>query len=571
MVTSSVTAAYEALVQFLYRAPIGLLQTRLDGEVVMINPMAAQCLLPLVPGGDLGNLFDALRHVLPDLRQRLEAAPPSPGTVVCENQRLAWPDGRRILALDLQRLDDEHLMASLSDVTGADQREHQRLDSRLRDAARVDELTALPNRVAVLERLAAARQASPARPVAVLYINADRFSGVNVAHGAAVGDALLRLMAQRLTHALRPNDGVMGPSAARLGSDEFVVLLEGVQTPDQALGVSRRLADALALPYGIEQLQLQVAVSTGLALSDWTGGSAPDDLLQAARIAMRAAKESGGARCVVFEPGMRQQATARNNLEQDLRVALEGDELFVVYQPIVQLHDQCCTGFEALVRWQHPRLGLVPPSDFIGLAEDCGLIGAVGARVLQLACAQFAHWRQAWGAFCPQVVSVNLSRGQLAEPGLVELVRRILASSGLPPACLQLEVTESMAGQADALLSILPALKALGLTLALDDFGTGYSSLACLHQLPMDVVKIDRSFVSQAETSEHHRVLIEATVRVARSLGMGTVAEGIETPGQARLLGALGCDKGQGFVFARPMTPAHLQAWWDEHHAALQT
>jgi EAL domain-containing protein (putative c-di-GMP-specific phosphodiesterase class I) len=213
----------------------------------------------------------------------------------------------------------------------------------------------------------------------------------------------------------------------------------------------------------------------------------------------------------------------------------------------------------------------VGPAEFIGLAEDVGLIGAIGERVLQLACAQFARWRGSWGEAGPGILSVNLSRGQLDEPGLVGQVQRSLQDSGLPAACLQLELTESMAGQDTVLQSHLPALKALGLTLALDDFGTGYSSLACLHQLPMDVVKIDRSFVSQAETSDHHRVLIDATVRVARSLGMGTVAEGIETPGQARLLQTLGCDKGQGYVFARPLTAAQVQTWWGERQMVGQT
>ena len=571
MHTSHAAGAHEALVQFLYRAPIGLLQTTLDGEIVMINPMAAQCLMPFAPDGQLSNLFEALRQVAPDLRQRLAATEPVPGATVCENLRLAWPTGRRVLALDLQRLDDAHLMASVSDVTLVEQQEHQRLNLRLRDAARVDRLTTLPNRVAVLERLAGAMHARPPRPVAVLCINADRFSGVNVAHGAAVGDELLCHMAQRLTQALRPGDGLGLPSAARVGGDEFVVLLDGVGLPGPALGVAHRLGELLARPYGIGPLRLHVAVSIGLALSMSTSGLEPDDVLQEAGMAMRAAKRGGGARCVLYEPNMRLLAASRGSLEQDLRAAIERDELFVVYQPIVQLADGRCSGFEALVRWLHPQRGLVAPVEFIGVAEDCGLIAAIGARVLQQACAQFARWRQAWGDDAPAVLSVNLSRGQFDEPGLLEQVQRSLADSGLPASCLQLELTESMAGQADVLQSQLPALKALGLSLALDDFGTGYSSLACLHQLPMDVVKIDRSFVSQVETSDHHRVLIDATVRVARSLGMGTVAEGIETPGQARLLHTLGCDKGQGYLFARPMTTAQVQAWWDERLTVAQT
>jgi len=220
-----------------------------------------------------------------------------------------------------------------------------------------------------------------------------------------------------------------------------------------------------------------------------------------------------------------------------------------------------CAGLEALVRWQHPLRGVVPPLEFIGIAEECGLIGALGSFVLGTAVRQLERWRVELGARAPRWVAVNLSRGQLQEPGFVAAVQALLADSGLPPHCLQLEVTESLAAQDAAVQGVLRQLKGLGVTLALDDFGTGYSSLASLQQFPVDVVKIDRSFTSQVDTSVHHRVLVQATVMVASSLGMTTVVEGVETESQAALVRELNCDKGQGYLFSRPLDADALSAW----------
>jgi EAL domain-containing protein (putative c-di-GMP-specific phosphodiesterase class I) len=224
-------------------------------------------------------------------------------------------------------------------------------------------------------------------------------------------------------------------------------------------------------------------------------------------------------------------------------------------------------GVEALVRWRHPVRGVVPPLDFIGVAEECGLIGAVGDFVLATACRQFVQWQQQLGPLAPRMLAVNLSRAQLNQPGWVDSVRHILQDTALDPQCLQLEVTESLAAQDESVQARLHELKALRLTLALDDFGTGYSSLSSLHLLPVDTVKIDRSFVSQADTSPHHRVLIEATVRVAGSLGMGTVAEGIETEAQAAVVRQLGCEKGQGYLFSRPLPAGDMAGWLEAGQA----
>ena len=220
------------------------------------------------------------------------------------------------------------------------------------------------------------------------------------------------------------------------------------------------------------------------------------------------------------------------------------------------------------MRWRHPTRGVVPPVEFIGVAESCGLIDALGSFVLATACRQFMAWQAALGERAPRLLAVNLSRAQLGQPGLVAEVRDTLRATGMAPAQLQLEVTESLAAQDETVQARLHELKALGLTLALDDFGTGYSSLACLHQLPVDTVKIDRSFVSRADTSRHHRVLIEATIRVAASLGMSTVAEGIETEAQAAVVRELGCDKGQGYLFSKPLLAGDVARWLAEAEAA---
>jgi diguanylate cyclase (GGDEF)-like protein len=568
---SSEGAPYDALVQFLYQAPIGLLQASMDGTITMANPMAVQLLMPLATDGALDNLFELLQHAAPQLREQAAATAAS-DTVTGEPLRVTVQAGphRQVLAMRLVRLDGSTLMASVSDITASVQQQQRQLAARLRDAARTDPLTALPNRVAAMESLTAllgrpAGDHTP--PFAVLFINGDRFNRVNTTFGQAVGDEVLRLMAHRLTRAVRGGDADgRGPlTIARLGGDEFLVLLEGLRHADDVHGVAQRLADTLAMPYGVGDRQVHLSASLGVVPGALASGDA-EAVLQDASIAMREAQRAGGGRHVVFVPAMRERAARLGSLENELRRALAEGELFVVYQPIVSLDGQADgAGVEALVRWRHPTRGLVPPVEFIGVAEETGLIDALGAFVLDEACRQFMHWRSELGDRAPLTMSVNMSRAQLARPALADEVRQSLERSGMPATALQLEITESLAAQDDAVKARLHELKSLGLRLALDDFGTGYSSLACLHLLPVDVVKIDRSFVSQVESSLHHRVLVEATILVARSLGMLTVAEGVETSGQAAVLGRLLCDKGQGYLFARPLAADDATRWLQQH------
>lgn len=446
------------------------------------------------------------------------------------------------------------------------------LEEQLREMSRTDTLTQMPNRAVVMERVRDAiirAKAEAGYNFAVLFMDFDRFKQVNDTLGHSVGDELLRQIAQRLQQSLRPGDAYTQSSdfsqmAARIGGDEFVVVLDDIRGDLDAEIVAARLLDVLAQPYVIESHTVNSSVSIGIV----TSTHAADDVeavLRDADIAMYEAKRTGRGRYVLFEPSMHKRVRDDVTLEADLRRALPQDELFVVYQPLVDLASGALAGMEALVRWRHPLRGMVSPVEFIPVAEACGLIEPIGHFVLQTACAEFAHLQALLGQEAPRSVSVNLSRAQLRDPALVSNVRDVLRASGMDAAQLQLEVTESLAAQDGVVQARLQELRSLGVTLALDDFGTGYSSLSCLHELPVDTVKIDRTFVSVAQTSDYHRVLIEATILVAETLGMSTVAEGIETTGQADMMRALRCNKGQGFLFSKPLGLAALVQWISAH------
>jgi diguanylate cyclase (GGDEF)-like protein len=457
----------------------------------------------------------------------------------------------------------EGVVACFVDVT-----RQKQLEQKLRDSARTDDLTLLPNRVVVTDRIRAALERHRAQPgyhFAVLFMDFDRFKQVNDTLGHGVGDELLRQIAGRLQNGLRPGDAFVrtsdfGQMAARIGGDEFVVVLDDIRGDLDAEIVASRLLELLAEPYRIGEHVVNSSVSIGVV----TATHAVDDVdavLRDADIAMYEAKRTGRGCYVMFEPAMHRRVRDDVSLENDLREAMAKGELFVVYQPLVDLATRTLTGMEALVRWRHPQRGLVSPVEFIPVAEAIGLIGRLGEHVLRTACAELAQLQAELGPMAPPSVSVNLSRAQLREPALVSGIQDALRAHGLDAAQLQLEITESLAAQDQMVQSKLGEIQALGVALALDDFGTGYSSLSCLHELPIHTVKIDRAFVSMAQTSDYHRVLIEATILVAETLGMATVAEGIETQGQADLMRALGCGKGQGYLFGAPMEHAELVRW----------
>ncbi|MFO1272995.1 MAG: EAL domain-containing protein [Rubrivivax sp.] len=481
---------------------------------------------------------------------------------------------RRWVDLDMRPLGGGGTVAHGHVMVASDITERRGLQEQLARSARIDALTGLPNRAAVVERVQRALDHAARHPgygFAVLFMDFDRFKQVNDTLGHAAGDELLRQVARRVEEALRPGDAIgrvesQLQTAARIGGDEFVVVLEGIRQVEDARLVAERLLVALSEPYLLGSQMVQSSASIGIVCLDGADGAdgalaSADEVLRDADTAMYEAKRAGRGRAVLFDRSMRERLMQALAIEHDLRRALRENELFAVYQPVVDLQSGAMVGVEALVRWRHPEQGVVPPGRFITVAEETGLIDAIGQQVMRSACAQFAQWRAELGALAPARLAVNLSRAQLQQPALPATVQAVLAEHRMSPAELELEVTESLAAQDERVQTTLRELKAMGVALALDDFGTGYSSLACLHLLPVDTVKIDRSFVAHAETVEYHRVLIEATIRVAQTLGMQTVAEGIETTGQATLMRRLRCDRGQGYLFARPLPAAELVAW----------
>jgi diguanylate cyclase (GGDEF)-like protein len=570
---------YEALVSFLYRVPIGLIEFDEDGEIEMLNPLASQLLMPLATTGILDNVFVVLESTISGLRTRVAEFSPSSG-VVFEALRVtvtagaavsAFPGITKTLSISLLKLGDGKYMLALFDVTVDADRERQRIAEVLHEATHIDALTQMPNRLAVRERLLTlldAGQLSPERNAAVLFVNIDRFKTINDAFSNAVGDGLLQSMAKRLRGLLRGSDLVNAPAsgeqmAARFGGDEFVVVLDHLRHPEDARNVAERMLAALTTAHEVGSRSISCSVSIGISLLDRIDASA-DDVIQNASIAMAEAKRMGGAGYRLYDPAMRERVKRRGEMESELRTALEGGQLLTFYQPVISAEGfdtPHLAAVEALVRWRHPTRGMIPPLDFIGVAEDTGLIVPLGHAVLRMACTDFVGWKKNYGVAAPCKLAVNISRAQLTLPSFAEQVREVLVTTGMRASDLQLELTESLAAQDSVVQACLLELKALGVSLALDDFGTGYSSLSCLHLLPVDTVKIDRSFVDSAGTSLHHRVLIEATIRVAHSLGMTTVAEGVETSEQANILAALQCDKLQGYYFSRALPPEELVTW----------
>jgi diguanylate cyclase (GGDEF)-like protein/PAS domain S-box-containing protein len=412
-----------------------------------------------------------------------------------------------------------------------------------------DSLTGLPNRVLFMDRLERAleRSARLGTSVTVLFLDLDNFKVINDSLGHKAGDQLLIEVARRLRAHLRDAD-----TAARLGGDEFTVLLESASDPSDPLIVAERLGVMLREPLMLEGHEVFVTASMGIAVAN--PGDTAESLLRASDLAMYSAKGAGKDRSSVFDPSLNLRAWRRLELENDLRRAIDRGELYTLYQPIVSLSDSTVVGVEALLRWRHPTLGSISPGDFLPLAEETGLIVPIGRWMLEQACRDACAW--------PEHVQLNanLSAREFAEPGLVQAVTRVLAETGLTPSRLMLEITETAAmSDAPAAAETLLRLKALGVRLAIDDFGTGYSGLAYLKRFPVDTLKIDSSFVDGVGSETDDTVIVEAVIALARALGLNLTAEGIETHAQWQQLLALGCDHGQGFLFARPLEAAAIE------------
>jgi len=431
-----------------------------------------------------------------------------------------------------------------------------RREEELAFMATHDQLTGLPNRTLILDRgeqmLARARRLRT--PVAALVIDLDNFTSINDTLGHALGDQLLQAIAARLDNIVRDSDAL-----GRIGGDEFVVLAEEVPKAADAELIASRLREALRAPFmlaGREHVGLTVTASIGVAAGE---RACAEDFLRDADIAMHRAKWDGKDRHVVFDPGMQDSVQSRMELEMELRVALERDEFFLLYQPTFDLQGMMPTGVEALIRWRSQARGLVQPNDFIPLLEETGLIVEVGRWVLEEACRQGASWREAGR---PVGVAVNVSARQLETDQFVGDVRTALARSGLPARALTLEITETaLMRNPEQTARRLHAIKELGARVAIDDFGTGYSSFAHLKQFPVDALKIDRSFLSQLSENPEGETLLRTLVQLGKALSMETVAEGIELHDQLSLLRDECCDSGQGFLFARPLTVEDAEAF----------
>jgi diguanylate cyclase len=428
--------------------------------------------------------------------------------------------------------------------------ERKRVETRLSHAALHDALTGLPNRALFVDRLAQAlsRLERHDSSVAVLFLDLDRFKAINDQRGHAVGDALLRAVAERLAGILRAGD-----TAARLGGDEFAVLCEEVAGERHAVGIAERVAETLSEAYDLGAEEIVVRSSVGIALAT-EGTEHPDALLREADSAMYRAKGRGGGVCEVYDDGMRARTADRRDTEVWLRRAIDRGELAVRFLPQVELATGRVCGAEALVRLDDPDRGLVAPGEFIATAEETGLILPIGAWVLEAA---LRHARR-WPRF---VTAVNLSPRQSAHPDLVDVVAGALERTGADPATLLLEIPEpALSEDLEASAATLRRLESLGVRLALDDFGTGASSLRALQRLPVDEVKVDGSLVADLEADERGGAMVGALISLAHSLGLRTVAEGVETAAQAEALRELGCDLAQGFYFHRPLSAGALEA-----------
>src|SRR5579871_411289 len=471
---------------------------------------------------------------------RIPAPPSGDEFSVCEQEM----PGGAIVEIRSRHLPDGSFVQTFTDVT-----KRREAEAHVARLAAEDPLTGLPNRRVFRTALEKISQQSRHdnrgdREIdfALLFLDLDRFKVVNDTLGHQIGDALLQEVAKRLKGVLQENDLL-----ARLGGDEFAIVVSSVDSQSALEALANSLVAAVAKPYEINGHHIRSSASVGIAVGRRDGEN-EDDLLVAADLALYAVKAGKRGTFKFFEPSMNQELKGRQQTESDLREAIERGNLELHYQPIIDLHTNTISGFEALARWRHPVKGLVPPAIFIPVAEDSGLIVQLGEWALRDACGRAALWPNGLR------VAVNLSPIQFSAPNLVEVIERALAESGLAPDRLELEITERILMEnSEHTLSTLRRIKKLGVRIALDDFGTGYSSLSYLHSFPFDKIKVDRSFVSELAEHHGHVVIVQAVVSIARALGMTTTAEGVETEGQHQFLRALGCNEVQGYLFSGPV------------------
>lgn len=493
--------------------------------------------------------------------QRLLAA----GSLSAE-YRILRPDGEVRWLSDRARVikNDEGEACRIDGII-YDITERRRAEDKLAHDALHDALTGLPNRTLLMQRVEVLRQRTQDNPnyhFAVLFIDLDRFKLVNDSLGHANGDRFLIAISEQLRQCTRASDTV-----ARLGGDEFTILLDGINDIKDAIQIAERVLTRLAKPLRLDDRHLFTGASIGIVVSapSYKSGT---DMLRDADIAMYRAKASGKGCYAIFDQNMHAETLKLIQVENDLRIAIQQQQLLLHYQPIVDLQTEELAGFEALVRWQHPEQGLINPDEFIPIAEDTGLIVPLGEWVLREACRQISEWNLYRPEDNPLLISVNLAVHQLKEPNLIKMIEQILTETGLNSHCLKLELTESMLVEnVESIIKTLTYLRGRHIQFSIDDFGTGYSSLSYLHRFPVSTLKIDRAFISLMEKDSENFEIVRAICTLAHSLGMKVVAEGIERPGQIEKLKSLGCELGQGFYFSRPINAEKALQMLAETHS----
>jgi len=467
------------------------------------------------------------------------------------NRRLNEQLSQANETLELRVADRTKDLARAIEQLRSEVEQRERTQATIAHLAHHDALTGLGNRLLFHKQLGEALVSRKRNgdDLAVLFIDLDGFKAINDSLGHVTGDSLLKHLASRLRNALREGDKI-----ARLGGDEFAIIQVGREQPKEAGALARRLTELVATPFVIDQQRLVIGASIGIAIAEGEYQD-PEQLLRAADLAMYRAKAEGRGRFRFFEPEFDRQVQERRDLEVALRVAVEQDAIDLHYQPLVDAQTGRINGFEALARWHDPQRGFVPPSTFIPLAEEVGLIDSIGESVLRRACAEAVRWPE------PISVAVNLSAAQFQSGNLIPAVKRALAASGLAPNRLELEITESIFLQgSESNLALLCKLGELGVRISMDDFGTGYSSLGYLRSFPFDKIKIDRSFIRDLPESESSVAIVRAVCGLARSFGASTTAEGVETDAQFTQVRVEGCNEVQGYIVSKPLPASEVAA-----------
>ncbi len=540
-------------------AAIGMALVSTDGGLVQVNDslcamldmetheLTGRNIKILAHPDDFGQLLTEVHHLVHDaaapVQLELRLLDKSGAVVWCAlnvSFFSDWSSGSRCLIFQIQ------------DVTA-----RRTAETRLHHVAYHDGLTALPNRAHFdvhLKRAIDASNAPNPQSFAVMYLDFDRFKVINDSLGHKAGDVFLTTVAARLQTCLRGRDVI-----ARLGGDEFAILLENLGEPRLALDLAARLLASIAVPVQLDSTEVTTSASIGITFSSM-GYSSTEDVLRDADIAMYKAKANGKAQYAVFDSTLHEQVCAQLQLESELRRAMIHDQLVVYYQPLFDLRNLHLLGFEALVRWNHPEKGMVDPGRFIPIAEEAGLIVALGEVVFDKACRQLKEWEIAAEGerAAPLMMNINVSGVQLAHSGFVDFIARTMESCGIRPAQINIEVTESVLMDATGVIPVMQRLADMGIRLSIDDFGTGYSSLSYLHSLPFDTLKIDRSFVERMTDDGKGQEIVRSIVALARALGKSLVAEGIETEAQLIKLRELRCDEGQGYYFSKPLSAAAI-------------